>query len=105
MRAHAKPPRTSSQRVGQTPGEGRARGGGGQGPTGEPLPKRRADRTGTARTDRSAPRAHEGKGGEALDLARATMKNRFRRTILRHSKAITNITTMLNFFLDAHDDK
>ena len=79
--------------------------GAGQGPREEPLPKRRADRTGTARTDRSAPRAGEGEGGEALDLARATMKNRFRRTILRHCEAITNITTMLNFFLDAHDDK
>ena len=43
--------------------------GAGQGPTGEPLPKRRADRTGTARTDRSAPRAGEGEGGEALDAS------------------------------------
>ena len=47
--------------------------------------------------------ASEGEGGERL--ARATMKNRFRRTILRHSQAKTNITTMLNFFLDAHDDR
>ena len=44
--------------------------GAGQGPREEPLPKRRADRTGTARTDRSAPRAGEGEESEALDLAR-----------------------------------